>query len=135
MSVSAPATIVFDSSCLLCDGWVRFLLRVDTKARYRFAAMQGQTGRSLLMAHGLDPEDPLSFLLKDGDGVCPDSNAILRVLSGLGGVWRLSAMGWLLPRPLRDAAYRQVARNRYRWFGQKAQCLLPVPDQAARFLS
>lgn len=135
MTSAAPATIVFDGRCLMCEGWVQFLLRVDTQGRYCFAALQGATGRALLRANGLNPDDPLSFLLQDKTGAYTESTAILRVLTGLGGAWKLCALGWLVPRPLRDALYRLVARNRYRWFGQKAECGLPSPEQSARFLA
>nr|WP_115006654.1 thiol-disulfide oxidoreductase DCC family protein [Xanthomonas campestris] len=129
-----PATIVFDGMCLLCNGWVRFLLRHDHRRRYRYAAMQGTAGRALLVQHGLDPEDPLSFLLVDAAGAWTDTDAIVRVLSGLGGPWRVAAVLRLVPRSLRDIGYRVVARNRYRWFGRSTHCMLPTPEQRARFL-
>lgn len=129
------ATIVFDGVCVLCNGWVRFLLRHDGRGRYRFAAMQGESGRALLAAHGLDPDDPVSFLLVDGTQAFTDTDAIGRVLQGLGGAWRVpAAVLAICPRPLRDALYRWAARNRYRWFGRHDRCLLPSPAQAARFL-
>lgn len=133
-STDAIAVIVFDGVCVLCSGWVRFLLRVDRKQRYRFAAMQSASGQTLLARHGLDAHDPLSFLLVTQDGAYTDSDAILRVLDGLGGAWRLARIARLVPRALRDPLYRLVARNRYRWFGRRATCLLPTPDIAARFL-
>ncbi|OBU65615.1 hypothetical protein A9K58_13540 [Stenotrophomonas maltophilia] len=128
------AVIVFDGVCALCSRWVRFLLRFDHKGRYRFAAMQGERGSALLRTHGLDPQDPASFLLLDGQGAWTDTDAILRVLAGLGGAWRLSGMLRMVPRSWRDAAYRTLARNRYRWFGRHDACHLPAPEQAARFL-
>jgi predicted DCC family thiol-disulfide oxidoreductase YuxK len=136
---TARAVIVFDGVCVLCNGWVRFLLRHDRRQRYRFAAMQGDSGRELLAAHGLDPDDPASFLLIEYDsGASPristDSDAIRRVLMGLGGVWRIAALLALLPRHLRDPLYRLVARNRYRWFGRHDACTVPDPAQAHRFL-
>ncbi|WP_228884030.1 thiol-disulfide oxidoreductase DCC family protein [Stenotrophomonas rhizophila] len=128
------AVIVFDGVCALCSRWVRFLLRFDTHGRYRFAAMQGTHGRALLQAQGLDPEDPSSFLLLEQGRAWTDTDAILRVLVGLGGAWRLlRVLGWL-PRRLRDRAYRALARNRYRWFGRHDTCFLPTAEQAARFL-
>lgn len=133
-SDAVPATIVFDGQCVLCSRWVRFLLRFDRAGRYRFAAMQGRHGRALLAAHGLDPDDPLSFLLIDVGGAHTDSDAIVRVLVGLGGPWRLFALLRVLPRGLRDAGYRALARNRYRWFGRHDRCLLPDPAQQWRFL-
>lgn len=136
MSGAADAVIVFDGVCALCNRWVRFLLRFDTRGRYRFAAMQGTQGRALLQAHGLDPEDPSSFLLLEQGRAWTDTDAILRVLTGLGGAWRLVRVLRWLPRGLRDRAYRAyraLARNRYRWFGHDT-CFLPTPAQAARFL-
>lgn len=129
-----PAVIVFDGVCALCSRWVRFLLRFDRQARYRFAAMQGAQGSALLRVHGLDPDDPLSFLLVDEQGAWTDTDAILRVLTGLGRAWRLAGVLRVIPRRWRDAAYRALARNRYRWFGRHDACYLPAPDQAARFL-
>jgi predicted DCC family thiol-disulfide oxidoreductase YuxK len=128
------AVIVFDGVCALCNRWVRFLLRFDRRGRYRFAAMQGTHGRALLQQHGLDPDDPLSFLLLDRGRAWTDTDAILQVVGGLGGAWRIVTVLRVLPRAWRDGAYRVLARNRYRWFGRHDRCYLPAPEQAARFL-
>lgn len=138
------AVIVFDGVCVLCNGWVRFLLRHDRRERYRFAAMQGDSGRALLIANGLDPDDPVSFLLieydliENGSRISPrvstDTDAIRRVLIGLGGVWRIAGLSALLPRRVRDPLYRMLARNRYRWFGRHDACPVPDPAQAHRFV-
>ena len=128
------AIIVFDGVCALCNGWVDFLLARDRHQRYRFAAMQSPAGRRLLAAHGLDPDDPASFLLLDGQGAQTDTDAIARVLSGLGGGWRVAALGRLLPRAIRDRLYRVVARNRYRLFGRRDACRMPDPSQRHRFI-
>lgn len=139
MREGAGATIVFDGVCVLCNGWVRFLLRHDRRQRYRFAAMQGDAGRRLLVDHGLDPDDPVSFLLVEYDRgpeprVATDTVAIRRVLAGLGGVWRLALLSAVLPPFLRDPLYRWLARHRYRWFGRHDACAVPDPAQAHRFL-
>jgi predicted DCC family thiol-disulfide oxidoreductase YuxK len=131
-----PAVVVFDGVCVLCNGWIRFLLRRDREHRYHFAAMQTPAGRALLERHGLDPDDPVSLLLVDGQGAWTDTDAIARVLAGLGAPWRL--LSWLItlvPRFVRDPAYRTVARHRYRWFGRHANCYLPSPEERDRFLS
>ena len=130
----ATATIVFDGTCVLCNGWVDFLLLRDRQARYRFAAMQGVQGRALLAAHGIDPDDPSSFLLIDANGAHRDTDAIARVVAGLGGAWRAAHAMRVVPAPIRDRVYRWVARNRYRWFGRKDACRIPAPHEAHRFL-
>lgn len=134
MTASGPI-LVFDGTCVLCNGWVQFLLRHDRHARFRFAAMQTGTGRRLLLQHGLDPDDPVSLLVLDGGQALTDTDAVLRVLARLGGVWHLLAwLGRGVPRPLRDPVYRWVARNRYRWFGRHAACAVPSPQQRDRFI-
>ncbi|HYM86592.1 MAG TPA: thiol-disulfide oxidoreductase DCC family protein [Pseudoxanthomonas sp.] len=124
--------IVFDGVCVLCNGWVRFLLKRD-HGHYRFASMQSPAGRALLVSHGLDADDPSSFLLIEGGRAWTDTDAIGRVLSGLGGGWRIAALIGLIPRILRDPLYRMIARNRYRWFGTTA-CTVPTEAQRSRFL-
>lgn len=133
MSAEAPV-IVFDGVCLLCSRWVGFVLRHDRQGRIRFAAMQSASGRALLAQHGLDADDPLSFLYVAGGRGYSDSDAIVRVLTGFGGAWRLAGALRVIPRPLRDAGYRLIARNRYRWFGRKDVCMVPDAAVAARFL-
>lgn len=138
MSESAASpVIVYDGVCLLCSRWVRFLLQRDHQGRYRFASMQSESGRSLLQTHGLDPDSPFSMLLvEDGQGHT-DTTAIARVLRGLPQRrWRwLSGLMLCVPRTLRDAAYRFIARHRYRLFGRSDQCFMPSPEQQSRFIS
>ncbi|GAB3348878.1 thiol-disulfide oxidoreductase DCC family protein [Lysobacter tyrosinilyticus] len=128
------AVIVFDGVCVLCNGWVQFLLRHDRQGRYRFAAMQKINGRALLVRHGLNPDDPVSFLLVENGKAWSDTEAIVRVVSGLGGLWRVAMLLHAMPQSLRDRVYRWLARNRYRWFGRNETCLLPPAGLADRFL-
>ena len=128
------SVVVFDGVCLLCSRWVGFISKRDREQRFRFAPMQGATGGSLLRQHGLDPDDPLSLLVVDESGAWTDSEAILRVVSTFGGAWRMAAILRVVPRAWRDAAYRVLARNRYRWFGRRESCLVPTPELRARFI-
>ncbi len=126
--------VVFDAQCLVCSGWVRFLLRHDRRGVLRFASMQGATGRALLAQVGLRVDGLQTLLLVDGPRSWQHTAAIFRVLHALGWPWRLAWITWLVPAPLRDAAYRWLARNRYRVFGRSGQCMLVPPGLAARFL-
>jgi predicted DCC family thiol-disulfide oxidoreductase YuxK len=132
---TAQSIVVFDGVCVVCSRWVGFVLRRDRVGRYQFAAMQTQTGRRLLVEHGVDPDDPVSFLLLEQGVGYRDSDAVIRVLRSLGGGWRTAAgLAALTPRVLRDACYRWIARRRYRLFGQRETCVVPTPDIADRFL-
>ncbi len=126
--------VVFDGQCLLCNGWVQFLLQHDRFQRIRFASIQSAVGQQLLARAGLQVEGLQTLLVIDGERSWQHTAAILRVLHALGWPWRLAWVGWLVPAPLRDALYRWVARNRYRIWGRSATCMLPAPEHRARFL-
>ena len=74
------------------------------------------------------------FLLVENGRAYTDTDAIMRVLAGLGGIWKLAVLARVLPQLLRDRGYRWLARNRYSWFGRHEACYLPTPAQRARFL-
>lgn len=127
--------LVFDAQCLVCSRWVRFLLRHDRRRVFRYASMQGTTGQQLLRAAGLPLVHLQTLLLVDAQGRSwQHTAAILRVLHALGWPWRLAWLAWCIPAPLRDAAYRLIARNRYAWFGRSETCFLPAQEDAALFL-
>lgn len=138
---SAPAStaehpvILFDGVCNLCNGLVRFIIRRDPKGRYRFASLQSDAGRTLLAAHGLADLDLDSMALIENGRAHVRSDAALRVFRSLSGLWPVFSIGLILPRFIRDAAYEFIAKRRYRWFGKRDQCMVPTPEQAARFLS
>ncbi|WP_426393880.1 thiol-disulfide oxidoreductase DCC family protein [Ralstonia sp. R-29] len=127
--------VVYDAHCLLCSGSIQFLLRHDRQGVLRFASMQGETGRRLLTQAGVNPDDVNTVLFVRGGHAWRESAAVLRILHTLGWPWRLAWVGGLIPAPLRDALYRGVARNRYRWFGRSETCIVPPPDAAQRFLN
>jgi predicted DCC family thiol-disulfide oxidoreductase YuxK len=124
------AIVVFDAECVLCSANAQLILRNDRRRLFRLASMQGPAGRSLLRAHGVDPDDPDTIIVVAGPRVLRNSDAVLFIYSQLGGPWRAAALARAVPRALRDRLYRWVARNRYRLFGKRAECW--VPDAADR---
>jgi predicted DCC family thiol-disulfide oxidoreductase YuxK len=131
----AASVIVFDGVCVLCSRWVDFVLRRDLYGRYKFAAMQTASGRALLIEHGIDPDDPLSFLLLEDKKGYTDTDAIVRILRSFGPGWKfIAVLVSIVPRFVRDPLYRWIARNRYRMFGRRAACRVPTADIADRFL-
>jgi len=77
---------------------------------------------------------PHSFVFLEKDRKYEQSNAVLHALIRLGGAWRLIAVLYVFPRPLRDLVYRIIALNRYRWFGRREECRMPTPEERGRFL-
>ena len=132
--------VFFDGVCGLCDRLVRFLLPRDRRGVLRFAPLQGDLARQTLRKHGLDPAD-LDSVVVVSNWSLPDeraftrSRAVLLTLDALDGGWRVVAqVAQVVPLPLADAAYRLVARSRYRIFGRFDACQLPKPEWRDRFI-
>jgi predicted DCC family thiol-disulfide oxidoreductase YuxK len=131
---AAGPIIVFDGDCVLCSTNAQFVLRQDQRQLFRLAAMQSPAGAQLFDENGIDPNDPETLIVVDGDKVLRNSNAILFIWHNLGWPWRLASVFRLIPLGIRDIIYRWVARNRYRLFGQRQTCWVPNPKDAHRLL-
>jgi predicted DCC family thiol-disulfide oxidoreductase YuxK len=126
--------ILFDGVCLLCSAWVRFVVRRDPAARFRFVAIQDPAGRRVAAQLGIDAAEPETNAVVLGGRAFFKSDAALVVPGALPGWRRWTAPLRLAPRPLRDWVYDRVARNRYRLFGRTDVCMVPTPDLARHFL-
>lgn len=130
----AGPIILFDAECILCSANAQFVLTHDRKKRFRLAAMQGEVGSGLYRRFGIDPTNPDSIIVVDGDKMLRDSDAVLAIYAGLGWPWKALALFRLVPRFIRDPLYLFVARNRYRIFGKRESCWLPSPEFRDRLL-
>lgn len=113
--------ILYDGVCVLCSGWMRFVIRRDPSALFRFTPIQSDYGRALALALNIDPDDPDTNALVWKGFAYRRSDAAIQILSQLPG------LGWVrflraAPRILRDGVYRLIARSRYRVWGRHAAC-------------
>ena len=129
----AKPVIFFDGVCGMCNAFVDLALRVDRHQKFLFAPLQGETARQVLPPLSDDPT-AWSMLYLDERGLHDQSDASLQVYRRLGGIWWVLSLARFVPRPIRNGAYRIIARNRYRWFGRKDTCRIPTPAERARFL-
>ena len=125
--------ILYDGVCIFCSRWVRFVATRDVSQKFRFAAIQSPYGTRLAQAFGINPADPDTNAVIHGGVAWFKSDAALTVLSNLPG-WRWVMVLFAVPRPLRNAVYNLVARNRYRIFGKYDECFVPDADMRARVL-
>lgn len=130
----ATAIVLFDGVCHLCNSSVIFIIRRDPRGRFKFAPLQSPIGQALLQRHHLSTNTLDTFVLIEEGSAYTRSTAALRVARRLSGLWPLAYLGIVAPRVVRDALYRIIAQNRYKWFGQQAECMLPTPEVKERFL-
>jgi predicted DCC family thiol-disulfide oxidoreductase YuxK len=124
--------IFFDGICHLCNGFVDAVLRKDVQGHFQFAPLQGETAAKVLTPE--ERSELASVILLQNGQKFTRSEAVLRILVSLGGVYRLFAVGYFIPPFVRNAIYTWVAKNRYAWFGQREVCRLPNAEEKDRLL-
>lgn len=131
--------LLYDGVCAVCNKSVQTILKHDRRGTMRFAALQSDYGEAAIERHP-DLKGVDSVILLEPSRVTGNeeayarSTAALKVASYLGRWWKIFLIVYILPRPIRDALYDFVARNRYKILGKHESCMLPSPDARARFL-
>lgn len=126
--------LLIDGVCNLCVGSIQWLLRMDRRGRLRFGTLQSEAGRDLLEQCDLPAEYDESMVVVEGDRAYTDSDAVLRIARHLGFPWSIGSAASVVPKSIRDRAYRLLADSRYEWFGKREQCLVPDENLRARFI-
>lgn len=127
--------MIFDTNCVLCSGFVRFILKHERDEKITFVNAWSNTGLEIANAFGLDEIALNQTYLVVSDGVgFTKSDAGMIILSHLKAPWNWLRFLRLIPRPIRDFVYSTVAKRRYKWFGYEESCLIPTADTKHRFL-
>jgi predicted DCC family thiol-disulfide oxidoreductase YuxK len=126
--------ILFDGVCNFCNSTINFIIKNDKKAKLLFAPIQSAKGRLFLKQFNLPENDLTSFLLIEDGKVYNRSTAALRISRYLKGAWPLFYGFVIIPKFIRDAVYNLIAKNRYKWFGMRRECMIPTPEIRGRFI-
>ena len=126
--------IVFDGHCVLCSRWAQFVLKHDTKARFRLMTAQSDIGEALYAHYDIKTDDYNTNLLIQDGHVNVKSDGSLAMFGILGMPWSLMQILRIVPRIIRDPIYNSIARNRFKWFGTREVCFLPPKGSEDRFI-
>jgi predicted DCC family thiol-disulfide oxidoreductase YuxK len=129
----AEGVVLFDGYCNLCDRSVQWVLDHDRRRVFRFAASQTPGAAPFLARCGLG-SGPGTIVFIERDGWSVRSTAAIRMARRLGLPWSLATAALVVPAAIRDVAYRIIARNRLRWFGQRDTCRIPTAEETGLFL-
>ena len=125
--------LLFDGVCNYCNRWVNFILLHDKRKKFRFAALQSEAGKKLLKQYNVSEKEE-SVVLIYNDKVYLKSSAGLHIVYHLGGFYALGFIFILVPEYIRDFYYDIIARNRYKWWGKRTECIIPTEEVKKRFL-
>ena len=127
--------VLFDGLCGLCNGAVRFLLAEDTDKVLSFSTLQGETAEKCVVS---SDGDTIMYIRNYGSTdptVLTYSSAALQIGRDVGGfIGFLATIAMVVPKPMRDAVYRIIAKVRYRVFGKYDECPMPTEEVRKRFL-
>jgi predicted DCC family thiol-disulfide oxidoreductase YuxK len=127
--------ILFDGACNLCNRSVQFIIEHDKKNIFKFASLQSDFGKDLLNRFNEEDSIPDSVILYKDEKLFTESTAALMILKELGGGWQFLYLFILVPKFIRDAVYRFIANNRYKWFGKRESCMVPTEELRNKFIT
>ena len=137
-TMSEKIIIFFDGYCILCNKTVDFLISKDKKQKFLFATLQSKTATNILNEIGFQEKQSknLNTIVYFKNGTFKiKSNAVIDILSELGGVYQFTKIFYLIPLFLRDLIYDQISKNRYKWFGEKTTCRILNPNKYTRIIN
>lgn len=126
--------MLFDGVCNFCNSSVNFIIEHDRDGYFKFAPLQSEIGEEMIAKYGIDTARTDSLIVVENDRAYTHSSAALRIARRLDGIWSWTYAFVVIPKPLRDLAYKAFAKYRYRLFGRQDACMMPTPDLRARFL-
>lgn len=125
--------VFFDGDCGVCNFWVQWILKRDHNNRFLFASLQSDFGQRFLTERKLNTEVfNTLYLWKPNHYYLEKSNAVLQIANILGGIYKLSVIGKIIPRFFSDTIYDLISKNRMKLANQK--CYLPTPDERKKFI-
>ena len=128
--------ILFDGVCNLCNSSIQFVINHDKKDIFLFAPLQSNIGQQIISHFKIDTTKTDSIILyTEKTGVDYKSTAALKTAYYLGFPINLVSIFLIVPPIIRNWFYDLIARNRYKWFGKKSECMIPTPELKSKFLN
>lgn len=126
--------IFYDSDCLLCSGFVHFVIKREKGVYFQFTDFQSKSAKILLKNFPSDSLIKERLLFLEGKELYHSSEAVIRIFKKLCFPWFLLGKSHILPFIFREALYRWIAQRRYKLFGRAKRCALPAISLKKRFI-
>ncbi|GFZ84801.1 thiol-disulfide oxidoreductase [Aquaticitalea lipolytica] len=127
--------VLFDGVCNLCDASVQYIIKHDKNNAFLFTALQSEVGQQIIKEFNIDTNKIDSIILYSNEhGISYKSTAALKIASKLGFPRNLLSVFLIIPTIIRNWVYDYIAKNRYKWYGKKEECMIPTPDLKSKFL-
>jgi predicted DCC family thiol-disulfide oxidoreductase YuxK len=102
--------VFYDGECGLCQKSILFLSKIDKHYRLKFAPLNGETYSFYLKDNVADISTVIYY--RNGE-VFTKSDALIKILHDLGGIYYAIHIIQIFPKFLRDSLYQLIAKNRH----------------------
>lgn len=126
--------IVFDGVCVLCSGFIHWVIAHDKEQKFLFTTAQSELGQAFYRHLKMDMNDFETNLVIIGGELFIRMQAFFIVCHVIGWPWRLFNIFDCLPNVVLDWIYERIKRNRYSVFGRREECMVPDPALKTRFI-
>ncbi len=130
-SSDTQITLFLDSTCLLCNKTVQWILMNEKDHIIHFCRLNSEFANKTI------PEEYKTIdtviLLKNGDFYIY-LDAFIQIIPNLKWYCKFLYMLVLLPPLIRKIIYKFIARNRKKWFGETQDCWLPTSQWKNRWV-
>ena len=127
--------VLFDGICNLCNASIQYIIKHDKKDVFRFTALQSEVGQQIINEHNIDTSKTDSILLySKKHGIRYKSTAALIIAKHLGFPRNFSVIFLVIPPFIRNWVYDYIAKNRYKWYGKREECMVPTVELQKKFI-
>ena len=125
--MSEPAVLLMDGDCGLCTRSAVFLHpRLTDVNSMRFVAIESEEGQALISTFPEKYQQADSvYLIRNGRPYMRSAAAVRCLLYLKWHYKFLFPFAWIIPLPIRDVAYRIVAKYRMKFFAPPEVCIFP----------
>ena len=127
--------VLFDGVCNFCDETIHKIIKADKDHLFVFTSLQSNFGKEIVKHIGINPKVDSIILYQPNIAYFTESDAALEIAKQLSGFYPLLQIGKVVPKTVRNKIYQYIAKNRYKWYGKKEECMVPSAEVRAKFLS
>ena len=123
--------IIYDGVCVLCNFFIRWILKKDKNFNFKVTNLQSNFTKTNYIE--VTKVDSVAVILKDG-GILQKSKAVSYILKKIKRLLLIRLLLIVFPSFLSNFIYDLIAKSRYLLFGKYSSCPVLVGDLKSRII-
>ena len=123
--------IIYDGVCVLCNFFIRWILKKDQNFNFKVTNLQSNFTKTNYIE--VTKVDSVAVILKDG-GILQKSKAVAYILKKIKRLLLIRLLLIVFPSFLSNFIYDLIAKSRYLLFGKYSYCPVLVGDLKSRII-